>query len=211
MNNSKEYQEIRDIFKEVGKMFKETNQRFKETDQRFKETDKLIKEIAEERKIRQKEIDKQIKELGKQIGGLGRKFGFYTEGLAIPSIKKILINKFKVVVVTPRILSRRNGNEMEIDVLGYANKNINKAYLVEIKSKLNSSEINSTLKNVKRFFKFFPEHQNKELYGIIAAVDFTPTMKEKVLKSGLYFAVIHDDLFQLDIPENFIPKVFKSQ
>ncbi len=36
------------------------------------------------------ETDRQIRELGKQIGGLGNKFGSFTEGLALPSMQKIL-------------------------------------------------------------------------------------------------------------------------
>ena len=37
-----------------------------------------------------KATDRQLKELGKQIGGLGAKFGSFTEGLALPSMEKIL-------------------------------------------------------------------------------------------------------------------------
>jgi len=191
MKNSIEFQDIKELFKETDRKFQETDRKFQETDRKMKET------------------DKQIKNLGKHIGGLGKKFGLYTEALAIPSVKKILMKKFNVDVVLERMHVRQKNDEMEIDVFGYVNRNINKAYFVEIKSKLNSNEIKSTLKNLKRFFKFFPDHKNKKLYGIVAAVDFTSKMKQKVLEEGLYFAQIHDDIFRLDTPVDFIPKIFK--
>ena len=37
-----------------------------------------------------RQLRKQLEELGKQIGGLGEKFGGFTEGMALPSMTKIL-------------------------------------------------------------------------------------------------------------------------
>ena len=100
---------------------------------------------------------------------------------------------------------------MEIDVLGYVNKGANKVYMVEIKSRLNSSELKGTLKNLKRFPKFFPEHKDKALYGIVVAIDYTGQVKQKALDAGLYFSVIEDDLFKIDVPNNFSPKRFDQE
>jgi len=61
-------------------MFRETDKRFKETDERFKAT------------------DRQLKELGKPIGGLGNKFGGFTEGMAFPSMRRILRERFNLEV-----------------------------------------------------------------------------------------------------------------
>jgi len=51
-------------------------------------------QILAELSTAQKETDRQLKELGKQIGGLGAKFGSFTEGLALPSMEKILRQRF---------------------------------------------------------------------------------------------------------------------
>ena len=48
----------------------------RETDWQLKETDRQLR--------------KQLKELGKQIGGLRDKFRSFTEGMALPSMTKIL-------------------------------------------------------------------------------------------------------------------------
>lgn len=62
--------------------------------------------------------------------------------------------------------------------------------------------------NPEKISSLFSEHKDKALYGIIAAVDVSESMKKKVLKSGLYLAVIRDDTFCLDGPADFKPKRF---
>ena len=64
-------------------------------------TDDELKELFAGLAIAQKETDRQLRELGKQIGGLGEKFGGFTEGLALPSMTKILTEHFGMEVVTP--------------------------------------------------------------------------------------------------------------
>ncbi|KPA09493.1 hypothetical protein MHK_010325 [Candidatus Magnetomorum sp. HK-1] len=211
MDNAKNAEEVWKLFAEVSKQFKETDLKFKETDLKFKETDRLIKDYREQKKMDDKATNKKIRELGAQIGGLARKFGSYTEHLAFPSIKKMLREKFNVDVTYQNVEAKKGADQMEIDVIGYVNKNINKVFVIEIKSKLNSSELKSTIKNLRRFPKFFPEHKDKALYGIVTALDYTPNIRQKALDAGIYFSVIQDDLFRMDIPDSFIPKRFDNR
>ena len=46
-----------------------------------------------------KDTDNQLKESGKQIGGLGDKFGSFTEGMAFPSLEKMLRERFGMDVI----------------------------------------------------------------------------------------------------------------
>ena len=166
-----------------------------------KETDLQLKEDSQA----QKKTDRQLKELGKQIGGLGSKFGSFTEGLALPSMEKILRQRFGMKVVSPSVRASENGKHMEIDVLAYTNGNLNTAYIVEVKSHAREESI-TQLKSILQCFRaFFPEHKDKRLYGILAAVDMSPELREKTLQEGFYVARIHDQVFELDIPENFQP------
>jgi hypothetical protein len=176
---------------------KETAEAMKETDRRMKETDLQIRETG-----------KQLKELGKQIGGLGAKFGSFTEGMAFPSMTKILTERFGMEVVTPSVRVSKQGEHMEIDALAYANSQINKAYVVEVKSHARDEAIDQLRNILERFRRFFPEHQDKQVYGILAAVDISEELKEKALKAGFYVARIHDEIFDLDVPVDFSPQVF---
>ena len=94
---------------------------------------------------------------------------------------------------------------MEIDVLAYANSDKNTAYIVEVKSHLRPEAIPQMETILKDFRAFFPEHRDKALYGILAAVDISEKMRDEVLRAGFYVAEIHDGVFRLDTPAGFKP------
>ena len=190
------YEEVLSLFRETGQRFKETDQRFKETDQRFKETDRLIKEQS-------KETDRQLKELGKQIGGLGDKFGYFTEGLALPSMERILAERFGMTASLPRARIRKNGEEIEIDVLAYANDDINLAILVEVKSRVKREAIEQLQKLMGRFREFCPEHRDKAAMGILAGVDWDRDVADEARKAGFLTASIRDEMFEITTPDGF--------
>jgi len=47
-----------------------------------------------------RETDRRFEELGKEIGGLGRKFGWFTEGMVLPSMERILTEKFEMEYIS---------------------------------------------------------------------------------------------------------------
>jgi hypothetical protein len=197
--------------KETDRQLKETDRQLKEVSQQQKETELLLKEVSQQQKEnaqQQKETDKQLKELGKQIGGLGAKFGSFTEGLALPSMETILRQRFGMEVISPSVRVSKEGQHIEIDVLAYTNGDLNTAYIVEVKSHARQEDITQLKSILQRFRRFFPEHKDKKLYGILAAVDLSPELREKILQEGLYVARIHDQVFELDIPDNFQPQTY---
>ena len=190
---------------------KETDKQLKEVSQQQKETDLLLKEVSQQQKEnaqQQKKTDKQLKELGKQIGGLGAKFGSFTEGLALPSMETILRQRFGMEVISPSVRVSKEGQHLEIDVLAYTNGELNTAYIVEVKSHAREEYITQLKSILQRFRSFFPEHKDKKLYGILASVDLSNELREKILQEGLYVARIHDQVFELDIPDNFQPQTY---
>ena len=202
------YDDILRLFQETDRQLKETalllREKSLETDRKFQETDLQIKETN----LQLKETDRQIKKLGKQIGGLGSKFGSFTEGLALPSMEAILQQRFGMTVVLPRVRAKQQGEHLEIDVLAYANGEVNRAFLVEVKSHPREEAITQLKITLSRFRDFFPEHRDKQLYGILAAVDWPPALKAQAIGEGLYVARIHDDVFDLEVDQEFQPRVF---
>jgi thymidylate synthase len=201
-------EEIWDLLRDVirvqranAEQFQDTDRKFQETDRRFQDTDRQIKELTTA-------TDRQLKELGKQIGGLGEKFGSFTEGLALPSMERLLRERFGMEVVSPSVRVTKGGRHLEIDTLAYANGEINAAYVVEVKSHLREEAIDQLSTLLEQFRDFFPEHRDKRLYGILAAVDASPALRERALRKGFYVARIHDAVFELDVPEGFQPRVF---
>jgi hypothetical protein len=178
-------------------------------------TDQELRSMIADLTVRQAETDRQLKEtgrylkeVGRQIGGLGEKFGGFTEGMAFPSMKKILQEHFGMSVVSPHVSSRKNGRSMEIDVLAYSNADVNEVYAVEVKSHLRDDGLEQMLRILREFHYFFPWHEGKKVYGILAAVDIPDDIRQRVLREGIYLACIHDDNFELQIPEGFHPRAF---
>ena len=186
-----------------------------DTDRQFRETDRRMVKSREETDRRivksQERVEKELKELKRQIGGLGNKFGSFTEGLALPSMEKILRQRFHMENISPRVRVKRNGRWLEIDVLAYANQKIHAAYVVEIKSHLREDGIQQVLATLHNFPEFFPEHVDKDLYGIIASVDVSEPMRERVWNEGLYLAHIQDDHFELQEIEGFHARRFNRK
>ena len=178
----------------TGRQLKETDRQLKETDRQLKETDRQLR--------------KQLKELGKQIGGLGEKFGGFTEGMALPSMTRILTETFGMEVVTPRVKVRKAGRSLELDVLAYANSECNAAYIVEIKSHLRPDGIEQLQNILEQFRHFFPEHADKALYEILAVVDAPEDLRQEALSAGIFMAGINDEQLKLEVPSNFQPKAW---
>ncbi|WOB68752.1 DUF3782 domain-containing protein [Microcystis aeruginosa] len=197
--------------KETDLLLKEVSQQQKENAQQQKKTDLLLKEVSQQQKEnaqQQKKTDKQLKELGQQIGGLGAKFGSFTKGLALPSMETIPRQRFGMEVVSPSVRVSKDGKHLEIDVLAYTNGELNTAYIVEVKSHAREESITQLKSILQRFRSFFTEHKDKKLYGILASVDLSNELREKILQEGFYVARIHDQVFELDIPDNFQPRPY---
>ena len=147
----------------------------------------------------------------KQIGEMNNKFGSFTEGMAMPSMTKILQTKFHADNVAERVKSRKGGHSMEIDVLAWSNRDRNEVFVVEVKSKADGEALDQLKRILADFPKFFPEHRNKRLFGILAAVDIPDDIAKKAIKAGIYVARISDDVFRLKVPPGFRPHSFQSK
>ena len=150
-----------------------------------------------------------LAESDKQISRFGAKFGGFTEALALSSMEVVLREQFGIEVIFPSVRIYKKGEEqMRIDLLAYANAPINTAYVVDVKNHPVEDSITRLKGILQRFRLFFPEHKDKRLYGILASVDLSNELRTKILQEGLYVARIHDQVFELDIPDNFQPRTY---
>ena len=162
----------------------------------------------EERRRSSAETERFLREVGRQIGSLGDKFGSFTEGMAFPSMRKLLEERFQMNVVAPRVRARREGRSLEVDVLAYSNAQVNEVYVVEVKSHLREDGLEQMKKILREFRYFFPEHKDKKVFGILAAVDAPEDLRDRVLREGIYLARVHDEEFELDVPKDFKPRAY---
>jgi hypothetical protein len=151
-----------------------------------------------------RDLGKKIAEQGKQIGGIGNKFGHLVEGLAYSSAERILREMYQIDHITARlkVYDKNNMEIAEVDVFGYCNSTVNNAVLVEVKSNLRPEEVNEFVEVLDKFSTLFPEHKDKNVYGIITTpVIFDEGLKKRVKNLGIGTATIADETFtMLDIP-----------
>lgn len=160
--------------------------------------------------ISQDKTDAQIDRVSKQLGEMGNKFGSFTEGMADPSLKKLLVEKFGAEFVADGVVRRRGGDSMELDVMGYTNGKSNRVFVAEVKSRLCVEDLEEFVGTLEKVPKFFPEHRGKEVIGILAAVDIPADMPKRVAKAGIHLARISDETFRLVDPKGFRAKSFAA-
>jgi hypothetical protein len=219
------WDDIKQMIASLAEQSKETDRRMQETDRRLQETDRLIRELREsgqetdrrmqetdrrmqetERYIR--ETSREVRELKKQIGGLGDKFGYFAEGMAQPTMERLLRRRFGMTNVAPRHRVREDGREREYDVLAWANGKVNRVVVVEVKSRVKREAIGQLIEQVETLFDFVPELKGKARIGILSGIDWDVGVMEEAQAAGLYTATIRDDLFALTTPKGFRPRVW---
>jgi hypothetical protein len=175
----------------------------KDTDRQIKETDRQLNEF---RRI-QAEANQELR---KQLGGLGNKFCDFAEGMAIPSLIDILAKHFGADRIVESRRVHKGEEEMELDLIGASNGQDRTVVAAEVKSNLNQRELDKFLRNLGRFFEFFPQFRGCKLYGVLAAVDSSKEMDAATLAQGVCLAKMRGDIFRLAVPSDFQPKDFSN-
>ena len=174
----------------------------------FQETGKRIDQLAAEANREMAELRRTVKEQSKQIGAVTHSIGNLNEGLTFPSLAHELETKFNMQFVGANVDKKIDGKKLELDVLAYSNGTLNQVMIVEIKTNLTSTAIKQLESNVKQFREFFPEHNDKVVYGVIAASKAREKEIKAVLNAGFYFAAVNEGLFSIQVPKGFKPKAF---
>jgi chromosome segregation ATPase len=194
-DTDRKMQETDRLIRDLRESGQETDRRMQETDRKMQETDRELRETG-----------RYIKELSKKIEGIGDKFGYFTEGMALPSMERMLNERFAMENISPRHRVRRAGREQEYDVLAWANGSVSLAIVVEVKSRVRREAIAQLESQLNTLPEMLPEIASKSRIGILAGVDWDAGVREEAQAAGLYTASIHDEIFALTTPEGFAPR-----
>jgi hypothetical protein len=201
-------------FKETTKSFQEAAQRFQETDRRFQETERLLKENAQRQReelraelsARRIESDKQLNELKKQLAGITSSLGLFAESTVQPSVIRLFGERgIKLTGIYPRLLERRNGDSMEVDIVGAGPDAV---VVIEVKLRLELEDVKEFLQRLPRFFEFFSRFRGSKLYGAVAGMSVDDSMARYAYKRGLFVLAQSGDHMQILNDEKFVPRVF---
>ncbi len=174
-------------------------------DQQMQASQARADQQMQELRDQMKETDKAVKRTTQQLGELGNRLGGITEGLLLPSVRRILDEDLGMETVI-NASGHRNGDSFQFDAVGYTNGGKNAACVVEVKSHLREEGLQQLLGHLRTFGDFFPEHKDKKLYGMLAAIDVNEDIEKRVLRQGIYLVKVEGDLCRLCAPER--PRVF---
>jgi hypothetical protein len=187
--------ELVEAQKETERCFQETERRFQETERRFQETERILKEQS-------LKTDRQITRVSQEIGNLGGKWGRFVENMVAPACETLFLNRdIPVHQVSQRVRKRLDGKTLEIDVLV---TNENHVLVVEVKSSLSVDDVKELIKNLTEFRQFFPEYNQKQLYGAVAGIEIEEGADKYAYRQGLFVlaqrgenvAILNDTEFQ---------------
>ncbi len=175
---------------------------------------KLLKELI----ISQKKTDAAINKLresqkktDKQVGDLTDGWGKFVEGLVAPSIP-VIFKKFGIKIndIAQRRKRYHNGKVMEIDILALGRKeNREVIFVVEVKSSLESKDIDEFIKELSDFSKFFTEYSGREIYGVVAGVRFGDGAERYAEQKGLYVLAPSGETMKVLNKKNFRPRIWR--
>ncbi len=200
--------EVWALLRELLEAQKETDRKFQETDrqmhERAQETDRRMQERAQETDRRMRETDRQIQEVNRQLGRLGGQWGLFVENLVAPSCERLFTERgIPVHMVSRRVLKRKDGDTLEIDVLVV---NLGHVVMVEVKSSLRVDDVKELLEDLRRFRHFFPEYADHQLHGAVAGMRIEEGADRFAYRQGLFVLAQTGDSMRILNDAAFQPK-----
>lgn len=146
-------------------------------------------------------VNELWQELKQQIGGLGDRLGNFTEALLLPTLTQAMARELQADRLFSRVRVRKGGATLDIDVLACSSSGAGAAvYVVQVENHLREEACERMRSTLAGFNRFFPEHADKQLHGIVAAVNVPDETGEKVLREGFFLARLHEGQFAIHTP-----------
>ncbi|MBF0439826.1 MAG: DUF3782 domain-containing protein [Magnetococcales bacterium] len=176
-----------------------------ETDRKMQETEKILREMFAETDRQIQAVSKQMKETDRKLDRLGGRLGEFVEGLVAPACKTLFTQRgIPVHRVSRRVeADLPGGRHMEIDLFVV---NTDAVALVEVKSKLEVSDVRDHLERMGEFKEFFPEYSNKRAIGAVAAMVIEKNVRQFAINQGLFVIEQVGDTLRMANEDNFVPK-----
>jgi hypothetical protein len=197
--------EVLDLFKQVAQAQQEVAQAQKETERILREQSLETKRILQEQSLESdRKIEQVHKQLSQELGNLGQSWGRFVENMVAPACEIIFLDRgIPVHQVSQRVKKRLDSETLELDILVL---NQDHALAVEVKSKLSVQDVKDFLVNLANFRRFFPEYQQKQVYGAVAAMDIEDGADKYAYRQGLFVLTQSGESVSILNNEQFQPK-----
>jgi hypothetical protein len=173
---------------DVWRMFQETNRRMQENDQRLTR--------------RFEETDRKLRELNELFTG---QWGKLVEALVRAGLLDLFRQRgIPVNETLQRDLVRRDGREMEIDVMLVDGDVV---IPVEVKTTLKVADVKDFLERLREFPFFFPKYRGYRVFGAVAGVQIEEHADRYAYRKGLFVLTLgRDGLTRILNDDQFEPR-----
>jgi hypothetical protein len=195
----------------MQEMSEETDRKIKEVAQQMRETDRKMQDIFQQMREDNEKTHRQMTATDVRFGALDTRFGELAEHLVGPSImEKFNALGFHFTDISPKRRKIITGKDKQIiaefDILM---ENGDSSVCVEIKSKPSERDV----KDHVRRLEIFRRHKDtlgdkRKIYGALAGAIMPDSVKNVILKEGLYAITQAGDTVKIDVPEGFTPKAW---
>jgi predicted AAA+ superfamily ATPase len=111
----------------------------------------------------------------------------------------------EVDTVYQRVKRRKNGDEMEVDILAI---NGEYAVLIEAKSTLKIEDVKEHLERLEKFKGFFPEYSQRKAVGAVGGIVIEEDSDKYAYRNGLFVIGESGDTAVILNDKGFQPKVW---
>ncbi|MCX7787907.1 MAG: hypothetical protein N2442_09445 [Spirochaetes bacterium] len=186
----REFKDEMKEFKDEMKEFKDEMKEFKDEMKEFKDEMKGFKDeilgFKEEILDFKNEIREENRQMNKRWGELSNKMGTIVEDLVYPSINPLLARYFNLEPIDTAVRIRRKKGSLsgEFDALAICEDRV---FIFEVKAGPRKEYIEEFVnRQIPLFRSLFPEHENKMVIPILAALRFEEPLVKECTSCGVY-------------------------
>ena len=195
---------------ETNKELSKAHQEFKEEQKALQaaqlETDRILKELSAEIKETQKITAREIKAVNTSIGRLSNRLGEFVEEAVRPSAVRLFRERgIDIHEVQQSITAKRDGEQLEIDLLVVNNENV---VVIECKSNLSVDDVNDHLERLEKVKRLLPRYNNCKVLGGVAGMVIPDNVATYAIKKGLYVIGQNGDHLELRNEQSFTAKAW---
>jgi len=170
------------------------------------ETDRILKELSAEIKETQKITAREIKAVNTSIGRLSNRLGEFVEEAVRPSAVRLFRERgIDIHEVQQSITAKRDGEQLEIDLLVVNNENV---VVIECKSNLSVDDVNDHLERLEKVKRLLPRYNNCKVLGAVAGMVIPDNVATYAIKKGLYVIGQNGDHLELRNEQSFTAKAW---
>jgi len=170
------------------------------------ETDRILKELSAEIKETQKITAREINAVNTSIGRLSNRLGEFVEEAVRPSAVRLFRERgIDIHEVQQSITTKRDGEQLEIDLLVVNNENV---VVIECKSNLSVDDVNDHLERLEKVKRLLPRYNNCKVLGAVAGMVIPDNVATYAIKKGLYVIGQNGDHLELRNEQSFTAKAW---